>query len=53
MKNRDVPTAVRWQLALQEALGAEQGAEYLRERRRQLTGGGCQLQGSEKSGQRS
>lgn len=53
VKNRTPPTAVWGQLALQEALGVEGGAEYLRERRCQLTGGGRQLQGSEKWGQRS
>lgn len=38
---------------MQEALGVEGGAEYLREGRCQLTGGGRQLQSSEKRGERS
>lgn len=45
--NRNPPTALWWQLVLQEALGAKGRAEYLRERRCQLTWGGRQLQGSE------
>lgn len=42
-ESRNVLTAGRGRLALQEALSIEGPAEYLRERWRQLTGSGRQL----------